>query len=206
MSRLMRTATALGRRARAGKPGPRLPVLWLVTDPARTPDPLAAAARLPSGAGVIYRSFGAADAATTGWALRRLTWRKGLILLIGADAHLATAVKADGVHLPERLMGQAAALRRAHPRWRITAAAHSRPALLHALRFGVDAVVVSVVFNSHSSSAAAPLGACRFASLIRGAAAPVIALGGVNESTAPRLIGTGAAGLAAVEALARARI
>ena len=72
MSRLMRTATALERRGRAAKPRSRLPGLWLVTDPARTPDPTAAASRLPRGAGVIYRSFGAAGALETARALKRV--------------------------------------------------------------------------------------------------------------------------------------
>ena len=126
MSRLRRAALALGRQGAGRKPALRLPSLWLVTDPARTSDPVAAAARLPRGAGVIYRSFGAADALATGRTLRRVATRKGLVLLVGADATLAAACKADGVHLPERGMQRAIALRRAHPGWRITAAAHDR--------------------------------------------------------------------------------
>jgi thiamine-phosphate pyrophosphorylase len=42
----------------------------------------------------------------------------------------------------------------------------------------------------------------RFAQLVRGARTPVYALGGVNGGTARRLMHSGAAGLAAVEALA----
>jgi thiamine-phosphate pyrophosphorylase len=61
--------------------------------------------------------------------------------------------------------------------------------------------MVSAVFASRSPSAGAPLGAIRFAALIRGAATPVIALGGVNETTAPRLTHTGASALAAVDGL-----
>jgi thiamine-phosphate pyrophosphorylase len=61
---------------------------------------------------------------------------------------------------------------------------------------------VSVVFASRSASAGPPLGPIRFAALIRGARTPVIALGGVNETTAPRLIATGAQALAAVDGLA----
>lgn len=202
MSRLGRAATALGRRGLGGKPGSRLPALWLVTDPARTPDPARAAARLPRGAGVIYRAFGAADALETARAIRRVADRRGLVFLVGADAALAAAAKADGVHLPERLMHTAIALKRARPAWRVTAAAHDRKAILRAGRLGLDAVLVSAVFKSRSPSAGAPLGPVRFASLVRGARLPVIALGGVNEHTAQRLIATGARGLAAVDGLA----
>lgn len=202
MSRLTRTANALERARRGAKGRSRLPGLWLVTDPQRTPDPLALADALPRGAGVIYRAFGSKDALATARALRRAAWRRGLVFLVGADAALAVAARADGVHLPERLAHRAAALRRAHPRWRITAAAHNRPAILRAARAGVDAVLVSAVFPSRSASAGAPLGPIRFAGLIRGARTAAIALGGVNENAAPRLLRTGAAGLAAVEALA----
>jgi thiamine-phosphate pyrophosphorylase len=202
MSRLTRTALALERAQRRAKGRSRLPGLWLVTDPRRTPDPVALARTLPRGAGVIYRAFGAGDALATARALRRTAWRRGLVFLVGADAALATAAGADGVHLPERLAHRATGLRRAHPKWRITAAAHSRAAMLRAGRAGIDAVLVSAVFPSRSPSAGVPLGPVRFAALIRGVRPRVIALGGVNESAAPRLLRTGAAGLAAVEALA----
>jgi thiamine-phosphate pyrophosphorylase len=175
--------------------------LWLVTDPARLPDPAAAAMRLPRGAGMIYRAFGAPDALRTARALRRIAWARGLVFLVGADAGLAASARADGVHLPEHAAHTATRLRRQHPRWRITAAAHDRAALVRAGRLGLDAALVSVVFMSRSPSARGSLGPVRFALLIRGARTPVIALGGINNKTAPRLIGTGAVGLAAVEGL-----
>jgi thiamine-phosphate pyrophosphorylase len=134
--------------------------------------------------------------------IRRAADRRGLVFLVGADAALAIAAKADGIHLPERLMHRASDLKRSHPTWRVTAAAHGRKAVLRASRLRLDAVLVSPVFKSRSPSAGAPLGPIRFASLARGARLPVIGLGGVNEHTAPRLIHTGASGLAAVDGLA----
>lgn len=181
-----------------GKPLPRL---WLFTDPDRVADPEAAMRGLPRGAGVVYRAFGAADAVATGRRLARIAAARGLRFLVGADPALAAAVGADGVHLPERLAGRARRLRQAHPRWLVTCAAHSRPAIVAARRAGADAAVVSAVFASASPSAGRPLGGLRFAGLIRGAGLPVLALGGVNARTARRLTGSGAAGLAAVEAL-----
>jgi len=62
-------------------------------------------------------------------------------------------------------------------------------------------VFVSPVFESASPSAGRPLGTLRFARMIRGAGLPVYALGGVNAASARRLTRSGAAGLAAVEAL-----
>lgn len=177
----------------------RLPRLFFVTDPARTPDPVAVAARLPPGAGVIYRSFGAADAHEMAARLARLCRRRGLVLLIGADAKLAAAVGADGVHLPERMLPAGRALRHAKPGWLFTAAAHSPLATRRAAAAGVDAALVSPVFASRSPSAGRPLGAARFAVLCRTSPLPVVALAGITTATAARALAAGAHGIAAVE-------
>ncbi|NEX94376.1 thiamine phosphate synthase, partial [Caulobacter sp. 17J65-9] len=92
---LWATARALSRAAGRGEAPPPL---FFVTDPVRTPDPAAVAARLPAGAGVIYRAFGAADAGATAGALAGIARTRGLTLLIGADAALAEACGAHGVH------------------------------------------------------------------------------------------------------------
>ena len=150
----------------------------------------------------MFRAFGAPDAVERGRRLRAIAKARGLILLVGADEALARAIGADGVHLPQRLAFRAGALRRRNPLWIVTAAAHGRRAILAARRAGVHAVVVSPVFASPSPSAGRPLGTARFADLARAAGVAVYALGGVNEKTAPRLLGSGAVGVAAVEALA----
>lgn len=176
-----------------------LPALLFFTDPERTPDPEAAAGALPRGAAIVFRAFGAPDAAARALRLRAIARARGLTLLIGADARLARAVGADGVHLPERLAHRARALKRAHPGWIVTAAAHSLSAARRAA--GADAVVVSAAFPSASASAGRPLGPRRLAMLVRAAGRPAYALGGVNMKTARRLKDAGLVGLAAVEGL-----
>jgi thiamine-phosphate pyrophosphorylase len=158
-------------------------------------------ARLPPGTGVVYRSFGAPSAVAEGRRLAAIARRRHLVLLVGADARLARAVGAQGVHLPERSAHTAAALRRHRPDWIISVAAHGAAALTRAR--GADAAVLSVVFPSRSPSARRPIGPVRFAALVRHAGVPVYALGGVTTKNAPRLLGTGAVGIAAVEGLAR---
>jgi thiamine-phosphate pyrophosphorylase len=187
-----RTAACLKRRAGARK---TLPSLLVFTDPARTPDPVALARRMPRGAGLVYRAFGAADAEAVARRLKAVARARGLILLIGADAKLAARIGADGVHLPERLAHRAQALRRRG--WLVTAAAHSTRA---ARAPGVDAVVISAVFPSNSPSAGAPIGPVRLAAMVRAAGRPVYALGGITNETARRLLPAGAVGIAAVEA------
>jgi len=194
---LARTAAFLGRRNRGRK---ALPGLLAFTDPERTRDPEAMARRLPRGAALVFRAFGAADAEARGARLLAIARQRGLVLLIGADARLAARLGAHGVHLPERLAHRARRLKAAHPGWIVTAAAHSARAARLALAAGADAAVVSTVFPSRSASAGAPMGALRLAILVRRADGPVYALGGVDNKKARLLKGTGVAGLAAVEA------
>ncbi|MGH6956982.1 MAG: thiamine phosphate synthase, partial [Caulobacteraceae bacterium] len=102
--RRSQSAEALWRCARTLRPararGKALPRLFLFTDPARTPDVAAAVEALPRGAGVVYRAFGAAEATAEGRRLAKIARRRGLVLLVGADARLAAAIGAAGVHLP----------------------------------------------------------------------------------------------------------
>ncbi len=183
-----------------GGPATNLPPLLFFTDPERTPRPWETAARLPAGAGVVFRAFGAEDARETGLRLRKATRRRHGLLLIGLDAELAEAVEADGVHLPERALTQATAVAATHPDWLITGAVHSAAGL--AAAGGLDAVVLSPVFAAGGASAArTPIGVNSFRDLARGSPVPVYALGGVHGGNARELIGAGACGLAGVSAI-----
>lgn len=173
----------------------------MFTDPVRTPDPVRGAEDLPTGAAVVYRAFGAPGAEETARDLRQVTQARGLMLLIGADADLAAACGADGVHLPERRGAQARPLRQRHPGWLVTTAAHSLTAARRGLAQGAQAVVVSAVFPSNSPSAGAPIGPVRLAALARAAGGPVYGLGGINTKNARRLLASGVVGLAAVDGL-----
>ena len=198
MEALSRTAARLRPWPVRGKP---LPNLLFFTDPERTPDPERVAERLPAGAAVVFRAFGASDAAERGARLREITRRRGLTLLVGADETLALQVGADGVHLPERLVPTLSDLRAAHPGWLITLAAHDMEAALAGAEAGADALVVSPVFPSRSPSAGAPLGVEGLKRIVEAVEAPVYALGGVRADTATLLLDMGIVGIAAVEAL-----
>jgi thiamine-phosphate pyrophosphorylase len=173
----------------------------LFTDPARTPDPAAAAENLPRGAGVVFRAFGAPDAVAKGRALASVCRRRGLVLMVGADPELARRLGAAGVHLPQRLAGRAGVIRALRRRFRITAAAHDLPSVLNARRAGAEALVISPVFPSRSPSAGRALGPMALAGLVRRSRSPTYALGGVNAGNARALGLTGVVGLAAVDAL-----
>jgi thiamine-phosphate pyrophosphorylase len=201
--------------ARAASPfraasGRALPTAFFMTDPKRTPDPVSIVARLPAGWGVIYRHFGAADRVAVGARLARICRQQRLVLLVSADPKLARRIGADGVHWPQARLSA----RRRQPGQQPgspglieTASAHSRRALVAAWRNGVDAVIVSTVFASHSATAAAPMGVLRFRGMARASPLPVYALGGIGADTAGRIFNgarTQIAGWAAVEAISNA--
>lgn len=181
--------------------GPAIPALFFFTDPQRTPDPVAVAKRLPRGAALVYRHFGAADRAPIARALARACRSRGVRFLVAADPALAQRVGADGVHWPERLLG---ARRTAEDGALVTAAVHSTAAIARALAYGADACVLSPVFPTESASARPPLGLFRASQMARAAGLPVLALGGVNAKTARLLAGRGFSGIVSVGALAGA--
>jgi thiamine-phosphate pyrophosphorylase len=190
---LAKQADELNRQA--GQPA--IPALYFFTDPVRTPDPVRIARRLPPGAAVVYRHFGAADRARVARALARVCRQRGLVLLIAADPNLARRVGADGVHWPERrsrCAGRHAGLS--------TVAVHSDRAARRVER--AHALVLAPVLPTHSASANPPLGLFKAARVARGAHIPVIALGGINAGNAHRFSRRGFAGLGCVEGLADA--
>lgn len=198
---LWRIAGCLAREAaKVSRSGPVMPPLLFFTDPERTPRPWEVAERLPIGAGVVYRHFGAPDARETALRLREATRKRDGLLLIGLDADLAETVEADGVHLPERTIETAAALSARRPDWTITAALHGSGPLPDVTR--ISALVVSPVFPAGGASASTPpFGLSRLADRVRTAPCPVYALGGVNATNAAELEGSGACGIAGVESI-----
>lgn len=180
-----------------------LPPLLFFTDPERTPRPWETAARLPKGAGVVYRHFGVENAERTAFRLREVTAAGGVKLLIGLDVEMADRVVADGVHLPERAISTACALRGRRPDWLLTAAVHSGRMGMGAR--DLDALVLSPVFRAGGASADRPaLGAKAFADMVAILDRPVYALGGVGPDNVSGLGDTGACGIAAVESVLRA--
>ena len=179
-----------------------LPGLFALTDPDRTPDPLALARGLPRGSGIIYRHFGADDRLSVALGLSRIARTRKLTLLIGNDPALACRVGADGVHWSEQRRPEAR-------KWRtrfsvMTCAAHSRRALAGAIVCPCNAALYSTVFASKSASASNPVGALRFRSIAGQSRLPVYALGGVTSDTINRVAAfSGGAGIEGLSMFAR---
>ncbi len=185
------------------------PRQWLVTDAARLSDPLPVASGLPRGSGVLFRHYEWpwADRLQLARRLAALCRARGLRLVVAGDARLALSCGADGLHLPQALLGRAAGIARRHPRWLLTAAAHDEAAVRQAARGGVGAVLISPVFPTASHPEAAGLGVLRFALLSRHArqrGLRVYALGGITGQTAQRLVHIPKNGTAAIAGMAAA--
>ncbi len=204
-------ATALNQRWRDAQPVARggaavsrigrLPPLLFMTDPQRTPAPWVTAAALPAGACVVFRHFGASDAAATADRLREVTRQAGVQLLIGQDADLAERVGADGVHLAERDLSRAQDLRRRWPAWLLTGACHGEASETA----GLDALVMSPVFPAGGASAIKPpLGVEAFTARVGKSPLPVYALGGITAANVGQLAASGACGIAGVAAISEA--
>ncbi|MFP6748838.1 MAG: thiamine phosphate synthase [Alphaproteobacteria bacterium] len=186
---------------RAAGVSSRLPGVILLTDEARLPDPLVAAAALPRGGAVILRHYDAPGRENLGRELMALCRQRGLALLIAGDWRLAWKLGAHGVHLPEWQLWRPPAVAR-KPGWLITAAAHSPSALVRAARLGVHGALLSPLFPTASHPGAPALGVVAFAAAVRQAPLPVYGLGGITATNARRLASTGAAGIAAISGLA----
>ena len=195
MGTLAEAATRLKQAA-----GSALPALVLMTDDARLADPLPVARALPAGSAVILRHYRVPERAMLARRLAAVARRRGLVLLVGEDPALARSVGAHGVHLPERAIGRAGAVRWQQD-WLITAAAHSHAALRLAAAAGADAALLSPVFATASHPDARALGPHRFAALARHSPIPVYALGGIDRTRAQLLQGTGAVGIAGIGGL-----
>ncbi|MGD9982481.1 MAG: thiamine phosphate synthase [Hyphomonadaceae bacterium] len=192
-----RVLASLAARLNRDAGAPAIPSLFFFTDPERTPDPVAAAQRLPRGTVVVYRHFGAPERVGVARRLSETCRSRGLVLVIGADVELARRCHAAGVHWPERLMP----IQRGGEFRLVTAAAHGAAAVAAAARARLDACVLSPVFPTRSAAERQPLGLFRASQIARASPIPVIALGGVRDARARQLVGRGFAGLAAVEAL-----
>jgi thiamine-phosphate pyrophosphorylase len=144
---------------------------------------------------VVFRHFGAADKRIVARRLQRFCVRRRLTLLIGADPALATMIGAAGVHLPERMAADAAALKAARPEWIVSVASHSAlPPIARA-----DAFILSPVYPSRSMSAGKPLGLATAARIARASITPMIALGGIKPAHMRELANAGFAGVAGID-------
>jgi len=171
-----------------------------MTDADREPDVRAVLLSLRPGTAVIFRHYGDPGRAALGRDLRALARQRRLPFLVAGDRRLACGLRADGLHLPARMVGRFAA--QAFPGL-VTAAAHDAREARRAARAGADIVLLSPVFPTASHPDRPALGPLRLAAVVRALSVPVLALGGVSTANVRRVWRAGAAGVAGIGAIAR---
>jgi len=172
-----------------------LPPVMFLTDETRTPNPLATVQRLPKGWGVLYRHFGGTDSMTSGRELANCARQRGLFFSVSSDISLARKLGADGIHIPNSRLPNTR--RSSLGDFVITTSVHSPSELRRAIRFGVNSLFVSPIFESLSPSAGKSLNIFGLRGYIQKTNVDIFGLGGISASNCQRLNTS----LAAVEAL-----
>ncbi len=190
-------------------PGP----LYLITDRACPPGgdlPAAVEQALAGGVSLVQlREKDLPDAALLALAraLRELTARYEVPLLINSRVDIALACRADGVHLGARSPGLKQARKRLGPQALIGFSAHSIAEIRLAEAIDADFVTFSPIFFTPSKrDMGEPLGLEALRQACAATELPVYALGGIAAGNLTAVRRTGAAGFACIRAvLAKAK-
>lgn len=155
-------------------PESHLPCLWLMTDERMGNHVLDAVARLPGGAGIVFRHYSLpAKNRRALFETVRAAAAPGSLLLLAGPVAIAREWGADGSH--------------GRHRGATTAPAHNLAEIRAAEAAGAAGVFLSPVFATRSHPDAQPLGAEGFSALAAQTNLPVIALGGMNDARAEGL-------------------
>ena len=180
---------------------PRLPRIWIITNPDHPEGPVAPLVRAlrgcpPGAVGVQLRAKQATDRKLVEWghALRSTTARCGCLLTVNRRPDVAEIVEADGVHLPEAGL----CVPQVRSEWPDMAllgvSRHDREGLSKAGQEHATFAFLSPVFPVPGK--AEPLGLEGFAAEIAHVEIPTYALGGVHGKHVAPLLAAGACGIA----------
>jgi len=172
-------------------------------------DPIAVARQVltPGVAMVQYRdkSSSAAEVCRVCDELRRMTSRKGVILIVNDRADIAHAVGADGVHLGQDDMPVASAREILGSKKIIGKSTHSFPQARQALKEDIDYIAVGPIFSTPTKPGAKPVG-CELIVRVRAMTdKPIIAIGGITAKNLPEVLDAGADGAAVISAILKAK-
>lgn len=170
-----------------------IPTIWLMTDERIDSQLEAAIARLPRGAGIVFRHHSTERGARRRRfdEIRRVAKARGLVLILAGSRRDAIGWRADGWHKrsPHR-----------EPRLIRTAPAHDRRELVAAQKAGTDVAFVSPVYPTRSHPGGRTLGRLRFGLMTSRPCCTIVALGGLTGRRYRALMPLGAAGWAAIDA------
>ena len=116
---------------------------------------------------------------------------------------LAREINADGVHLPEYMIYDQSKINwkrfkvwKSKFKWIVTAAAHIKKTLYVAIKYDIDAVLLSPIFLTKSHKNNFELGVTKLIKWVHEFKIPIYALGGINLNTIQYLKKSGIIGFA----------
>lgn len=169
------------------------PRIWLMTDERQGQSLWRALEAMPRDGGVVFRHYGLrpTDRRALFDRVKRITRRRGLMLLLAGPPSQASAWGADGAHGHFSRVAASTMI--------LSAPVHDGIELHHARH--ADLIFLSPVFATRSHPGAKGLGLAGFRALLPRSGKPVIALGGMDARRARRLMAAGAYGWAAIDGL-----
>lgn len=138
-------------------------------------------------------------------ALRELTRRAGVPLIVNDRLDVALAIDADGVHVGQDDMPAVLARRLIGPDKILGVSAANLSEAMQAVQDGADYLGVGpIVATPTKPDAAPPIGMDGLREICRNVPLPVVAIGGINATNAADAIAAGAHGIAVVSAVVAA--
>ncbi len=176
-------------------PGFPLPPLLFMSDEARVPT-AEILPHLPADCLVIVREYAHPKRTQYIEALVKRCREAGLAYSIAGDPELALALDATALHAPERCLSDISEWCARYPNLPITAAAHSKNAIVAAAEAGAVACLCSPIFPTKSHPEATALGPATLQHWAATAPLPLYALGGISEENIAKIQSSGAVGVA----------
>jgi thiamine-phosphate pyrophosphorylase len=140
-----------------------------------------------------------------GLALRSLTQKHGVLLIVNDRIDVALAIDADGAHVGQDDMPGVLARRLLGPDRILGISAGNREEALSALAAGADYLGVGPIFATRGKAdAGPPIGTSLLSELSAHSTTPLVAIGGINRTNAREVLAAGAAGIAVITSVVHA--
>lgn len=140
-----------------------------------------------------------------GLALRELTRKHGVLLIVNDRIDVALAIDADGAHVGQDDMPGTLARQLLGPDRILGISAGNMDEAMTALTAGADYLGVGPIFATQGKAdAGAPIGTRLLSDLSSRYTTPLVAIGGINSANAREVITAGAAGIAVITTVVNA--
>ena len=137
----------------------------------------------------------------TAMAVRRITRKHGVPLIVNDRADIAEAVGAEGLHIGQDDLPYEAARRLLGPDKIIGISASNLAEAEEAVRLGADYLGVGAMFSTDTKTDASLTSMAELRQIRALTALPIVVIGGINMQTIPLFVGTGIDGVAVVSAI-----